>query len=618
MEKNKENFKKLTIFCVVVISIIIVSIITIQYFDKNIDTSSQISDNIIFTYASPESQGIPNESVEKLIDTIQDFFDNEKIVGAELVVIKNRTIILHETVGWNDRENNISMEKNTLFNIRSMTKPITGAAIQLLIDEGRLSLDTKVSEYLSGFNNNVSQNITIEQLLTHRSGLPLSIITSADQYETLYSLANEIGIVGPEFEPGNKFWYSDSGTEVLGAIIEVVTNSSLDTFVTENILNPLGMNNSYYYIPTTQNETPYNRISPFYIGGSGEWIKGWSNEEPLYPFAFGSQSIYCSPLDYAYFLTMWMDEGMVGGEHLLSKDAVKRTLTPVSYTGSLGSDTPHPTGFLNLSVYYGQMAIIYSNDPLENISTIEIIGHSGSDGTYAWAWPDHDLIILYFTQSRLSTSGLKLESIIEEQLIHPDLKEINNLARNKYSRYLGSYTANFDQFRNAEFIVTVQHGNLAIDIPNQLVFELIEPDESGKWYTLKDYGFAISFVIDENGNTTGLNLHQGDNIYELPKGKPSVDYVDVYPEDMEKYVGSYQTEDPNIVVDVIINEGRLSLTGQSSLLDLYPPDDEGVWLMRFNPSIGIIFNESDDGKITSFTLILPDGTKLVRPRLEDQ
>jgi len=89
---------------------------------------------------------------------------------------------------------------------------------------------------------------------------------------------------------------------------------------------------------------------------------------------------------------------------------------------------------------------------------------------------------------------------------------------------------------------------------------------------------------------------------------------------MDKYIGSYQTEDPNIIVKVIINKGRLSLniTGQKTLLDLYPPDDGGVWLMRFNPSIGIIFNESDDGKIISFTSILPDGTVLVRPRIENQ
>ena len=88
---------------------------------------------------------------------------------------------------------------------------------------------------------------------------------------------------------------------------------------------------------------------------------------------------------------------------------------------------------------------------------------------------------------------------------------------------------------------------------------------------------------------------------------------------MDKYVGSYKTEDPNIIIKVIINNGRLSLniTGQSTLLDLYPPDDEGLWLMRFNPSIGIIFNESDEGKITSFISILPDGTKLVRSRIED-
>ena len=607
--------KSLLVIVVPLLLIIGIGAIYVSY--QYNQTHSPTPEAPVFSYASPESQGISNKSITELADIVQSYFEEELIVGAELVVIKNRKIVLHEVFGWNDRENEIPMERNTLFNIRSMTKTITGAAIQILIDEGRLRLDSRAAEYLPGFDNENSQNITIEQLLTHRSGLPLSIITAADEYETLFSMANETGIIGPEFTPGSKFWYSDAGTEVLGAIVEVETGVSLDAFVTERILDPLRMNSSFYYYPATQNDSRRGRIADLYVGGIGEWVKAWSSEEPLYPFAFGSQSIYSTPIDYARFLAMWMDEGLVENKQLLSSEAINRTLTPVSKMGSLGSDMPYPTGFYNLDAYYGQMAIVYSNDTISGISGsgIEVIGHSGSDGTYAWAWPKLDLIILYFTQSRGSTSGIKLESMIDELLIHPELREINTKAREKYAKYLGSYTANFGPFRNAEFVVTVQNGDLSLDIPNQLVFELKEPDEEEKWYFKSTDEIAISFDFDEWGNVTGMKLHQAGYSFELPKGSPPNE--DVYPEDMEKYIGFYQTEDPNVTVEVLIHEGRLALniTGQPTLLELYPPDSEGKWYIRVNPTTAISFNESDDGGVVSFTAHLPDGTTFLRPRI---
>jgi len=601
---------------VIGVSLLIIGIVAIYYGNQYLQTYRPNPEAAVFSYASPESQGISNETVTELADIVQGYFDEELIIGAELVVIKNRKIVLHEVFGWNDREGEIPMERNTLFNIRSMTKPITGAAIQMLIDEGRLRLDTRAADYIPGFDNDDSRNITIEQLLTHRSGLPLSIITAADEYETLYSMANEIGIIGPEFEPGSKFWYSDAGTEVLGAIVEVETEVPLDAFVTEHILEPLRMNNSFYYHPATQNDSRRDRIADLYVGGVGEWVKAWSSEEPLYPFAFGSQSLYSTPVDYARFLAMWMDGGRVGGEQLLSSEAVSRTLTPVSKMSSLGSDMPYPTGFFNLEAYYGQMAILFSNSAT-GIPEVEVIGHSGSDGTYAWAWPELDLMILYFTQSRGSTSGIRLESRIDELLIHPELTELNSQAREQYARYLGSYTANFGPFRNTEFIVTIQNGALAVDIPNQLVFELEEPDEEGKWHFKLIDQIAVSFELDDNGNVTAMKLHEAGYVNELPRGAPPQE--ESYPEDMEKYVGTYQTEDPNVTMRVVIHDGRLALDipGQPIELELYPPDEEGKWYIRVNPTVAVSFNETDDGKIDSLTLHLPDGTTYTRKRIGD-
>jgi CubicO group peptidase (beta-lactamase class C family) len=601
---------------VIVVSLLIIGIVAVYYVNQYDQTYQPTQEVPVFSYASPESQGISNKSVVELADIVRSYFDEELIVGAELVVIKNRKIVLHEVVGWKDRENEIPMERDTLFNIRSMTKPITGAAIQILIDEGHLRLDSRAAEYLLGFDNEKSRNITVEQLLTHRSGLPLSIITAADQYETLLSMANETGMIGPEFTPGSKFWYSDAGTEVLGAIIEVETGMPLDAFVTERILEPLRMNSSFYYHPATQNDSRRGRIANLYVGGIGEWVKIWSSEEPFYPFAFGSQGLYCTPVDYACFMAMLMDDGQVGGIQLLSSDAVDRTLTPISKMSSLGSDMPYPTGFYNLEAYYGQMAILFSNST-NGTPQVEVIGHSGSDGTYAWAWPELDLMILYFTQSRGGTSGIKLEPKIDELLIHSELVDINYRARERYANYLGSYTANFGPFRNTEFVVTVQNGGLAVDIPNQLVFELEEPDEEGRWHFKLMEEVAVSFELDDGGNVTAMKLHEAGYTFELPRGPPPEE--EIYPEDMERYVGVYQTEEPNVTMKVVIHDGRLALEipGQPIELELYPPDEEGKWYIRVNPTVAVSFNEADDGRIDSLTLHLPDGTTYTRKRIGD-
>ena len=451
--------------------------------------------------ADPEIHGIPVEVLEELSATIHGHFEDDYIVGAEFLIMKSGHIIMHEAYGWMDREERKPMEPNTIFNIRSMTKMLTGVSAQILIDEGRLSLDDTVSQYLPGFNNSKSGGITIEQLLTHRSGLPMSTLTRLDEFDDLYSIGNSVGEIGPQFTPGSKFWYSDAGSEALGAVIEVVSDVTLDRFVRERLLYPLDMNDTFY---VTEPEAPLDRFASLYIATPGSWEKWWVPGEPFYPFAWGSQSLYSTPMDYAKFISMLMNGGTHNGYRILSEDAVDRILTPVSMMTSPGSDTPAVTGFPFTEVYYGQMSVL-------NISSdwqLQVFGHSGSDGTWAWAFPEHDMMIFYFTQSRGQVTGIRLETDLDRLLVNPEYAPPPEIVE-KYQPYLGTYIQESAASRGEEFTVLIHNEHLGFDISGLFIFELEDPPrEGGRWYFQYDSQLSIEFIRDRSGNITGLKFYE--------------------------------------------------------------------------------------------------------------
>jgi CubicO group peptidase (beta-lactamase class C family) len=470
-----------------------------------------------FPAATPESQGVPAAALRQLADEVAGYVKDGTTVGAELLVIKNRKTIVHEVFGDRDRDDKLPMRRDTIFNIRSMTKPLTGAAVQILADEGKLRLDDPVAKYLPGFDNDRSRDITVEQLLQHRGGLPLTIITrKLDEYKDLQAQAKAVGEKGPQFKPGEKFWYSDAGSDAAAAVVERVAGLSIDRFITERILEPLGMADTCYL--TTADDPRKERVASLYLGSPGKWTRFWKPADPpMYPFAWGSQTLYATPSDYARFLALWLDGGRAGGKRVLSKEAVARTLTPTSAMTTLGSGAPYPTGFFGMRTYYGQMAMVYAVGDTPGTAKTVAIGHGGSDGTGAWAFPADDLIVCYFTQSRGQATTIRLETTIQELLPRRD----GGTVPDELKPYLGPYYANFGPYKDAPFRVVFRHGKLALDIPNQLVFELKEPNKDGRRQFVQSEKVAVSFKADAGGKVVALLLHESGATREIPRDKPT-------------------------------------------------------------------------------------------------
>jgi CubicO group peptidase (beta-lactamase class C family) len=473
-----------------------------------------------FPPASPESQGVPAAAVRRLADEVDGYVKAGTIVGGELLVIKNRKTILHEAFGDRDREDKLPMVRNTIFNVRSMTKPLTGVAVQILVDEGKVRLDDPVAKYLPGFDNDRSRAVTVRQLLQHRSGLPLTILASMHGYKDLQAQANAVGEKGPQFKPGEKFWYSDAGSDAAAAVVERVSGVTINRFVTERILQPLGMADSFYL--SKADDPRKQRVASLYLGSPGKWTRFWKpGGPPMYPFAWGSQTLYSTPADYARFLTLWTDGGKAGGRQLLSKEAVARTLTPASPMTMLASDAPFPTGFAGLRPWYGQMAMLYLAGDNPDTAKVVVVGHGGSDGTGAWAFPAEDLIVCYFTQSRGQATTIRLESTVQEALLRgggPAAKVPDEL-----KPYLGTYYANFGQYKNTAFRVVCRNGRLALDIPDQLVYELKDPDQDGRRAFAISDKVAVSFKKDDTGKVVSMALYQAGMTFELPRDKPATD-----------------------------------------------------------------------------------------------
>ena len=363
-----------------------------------------------FPTAAPESVGVSSSVLGELAAQVQGYVDRDDIVGAELMIIKDRKTVLHEAAGWRDRDDGVAMERGTIFNVRSMTKPVVGTAMQMLIQEGTVGLGDKAARYLDSFDNPACRDITIEHLLTHRSGIPTmdTLGLYVEAASSLREISDSVGAAGPSGEVGSAFAYTDAGLDSLAAILEVVTGESLEGYVTRNILVPLGMSDTFSVV--CKDDSRLSKACSHYQRDeeTGKWMRWWKPtvEGSIYKFMMGAQGLYGTLTDYARFLSLWMDQGRVGGRQMLRPEIVQTALRPVSVV-----DMPE---WALIKSHYGQAWMMW---PSSVTGQTTAFGHGGSDGTIAMAWPELDLMALYFTHSRGQTTRMKLVDSMRRLLV---------------------------------------------------------------------------------------------------------------------------------------------------------------------------------------------------------
>ena len=326
---------------------------------------------------------------------MQEMVAKSEVAGAVTVVVAKDKLLHLESTGLADVAAKRAMTPETLFWIASMTKPITGTAVLMLQDEGKLHVGDSVAKYLPEFANlktpsGKPANLTITQLLTHTSGLGEAGGPAAQQARTLADLT-PLWLAAPmQDEPGAKWKYTQSGINAAARIVEVVSGQPFDAFLQQRLFDPLGMKDTTFYPTDAQRARLVTAYAKNKDTGALEAVpprdgyEGTRNRPPQ-----GNGGLYSTPRDYARFCQMLLAGGTLEGRRYLSADAMKFLTTP--QTGDL------PTGFFQNDTF-GQRGANYGwgigtcilRTPHEGVAAMlspGSFGHGGAWGTQAWIDP---------------------------------------------------------------------------------------------------------------------------------------------------------------------------------------------------------------------------------------
>ena len=342
-----------------------------------------------FPYAeSAEEVGLDSDAIWLFKERLYSRMVARHLVGAEVLVIVDGRIVLHQAMGWADNADLVPMERNAIFRLASMTKPLVGTATLILGDEGRVGLDEPVSRYLDSFGRGSSADITIRHLLTNRSGFVQGGAPPgyADQ-STLIDAVNLTGEQGPTYPPGERFIYSSLNSEALGALVATVSGQPVEQFIEQRILAPLGMSDTHTEF-SPQADWADRVPSSYRSWGGSSWERWWNPSRPHeHPWFSPAGDLFGSAFDYARLLGAWMDRGEYPGGRLLQAATVEQALAdPVV------GDTLPPR-----DRWYGMQWEIYA--PAPSTGALPVFGHRGATGTVGLAIPSRKAIVIYLTNS---------------------------------------------------------------------------------------------------------------------------------------------------------------------------------------------------------------------------
>ena len=368
------------------------------------------------TAVNPAKAGMDAERLARIPARMKAFVDRGSIAGAVTLVARHGTVAGIDAVGYLDLESKKPMRTDSIFQIMSMTKPVTAVALMMLVEEGRVVLSEPVETYLPEFRGlwvneagatpkerrqvRPDRPITLRDLLTHTSGMASGPPPgAAGLFAAMHlSLAEAVAIYSQQpldFQPGARWQYSNPGIATLGRIIEVTSGKPFEKFLEERIFQPLGMKDSFIFPPADKTD----RIAMVYELANGKLKRAGSDTLAGDPALYRKGARYSGPeyamfstaQDLAAFYQMMLNGGAYNGKRLLSRPAVE--LMTTLHTGEI-DPAGHSPG-----KGYG-LAWTVVKDPIGTLQmqSVGTYGHGGAFGTEGWVDAKKDLVGVFLIQ----------------------------------------------------------------------------------------------------------------------------------------------------------------------------------------------------------------------------
>lgn len=337
--------------------------------------------------------------IHSVAESMDRFVKENEVAGVVTLVADSNGIMHQHATGWSDIQQQKPLNEDAIFWIASMTKPVTGVCVMMLVDEGRLSLDAPISEYLAEMadlklEDGTPAHITVRQLLTHTSGMAELPGSEAYSSKTLAEAASKYARVKVLFPPGTKWQYSQTSINTAARIVEVVSGQLFDQFVEHRLCQPLQMKDTTFYLDQSQMERlakSYSRSSEGELVEFPIWLLLGKSPSDRDRFPAANGGLFSTIHDYARFCRMLLGNGELDGVRILRQESVAMFCSPAIEPSIQTGFTPGNTWGIGCCVVREPQGVTAALSPGS-------FGHGGAFGTQAWIDPVKDRCYLLMVQ----------------------------------------------------------------------------------------------------------------------------------------------------------------------------------------------------------------------------
>ena len=375
--------------------------------------------------AKPEDVGMSSERLARIATTLNADVEHGRIPGAVIAVARKGKLVYFEAFGWRDKAAGVKMTTDTIFSIASMTKPMVTVGALMLVEEGGLSVDDPVSKYLPQFatmqvaeldpsgdtitgKTPAKKPITVRDLMIHTSGLVYGGrgTTAVHKLYPAGSGAAAMTLTGQEFldklgaapllwHPGT-VWDYGFGLDVLGLLIERVSEQSLGAYLHERVWQPLGMVDTGFVIPP-EKAARYAKALPN-DPDTGKPQKVEPDATKPTKFECGGGCAASTASDYLRFAVMLMDKGKFGDKRIIGRKTAEYMLS-----NQLGPEIRNLIGNADPTrADYGfglGLAVRTTPGVVRLMGSVGDFSWPGASGTNWWADPEEELVVVFMAHS---------------------------------------------------------------------------------------------------------------------------------------------------------------------------------------------------------------------------